>query len=125
MEASFMERVIGLGKKARLRSIEAAENAYSYALRNYEFVENKINELIKENEIFLSSARAEHDESKRLYLQEIASHNSSIDDFKFSYFDKDKEAIEAYTLWFWNVLITVTFFHKPLTCFMWRRAKNY
>lgn len=96
MEASFMEKVLGLGKKARLRSIEAAENAYSYALRNYESAENKINELIKENEIFLSSARAEYDESKRLYLQEIASHNNSIDDFKFSYFDKDKEAIEAY-----------------------------
>ncbi|WP_082451618.1 restriction endonuclease [Paenibacillus ihuae] len=96
MDSSFMEKVIGLGKKARLRSIEAAENSYNYALHNYESAETKINELIKENEIFLSSARAEYDETKRLYLEEIASHNSSIDDFKNSYFSKDKEAIEAY-----------------------------
>ncbi|WP_379138302.1 restriction endonuclease [Paenibacillus sp. sgz500958] len=96
MEASFMEKIIGLGKKARLRSIEKAENAYNYALRNYESAENKINELIKENEIFLSSARAEYDEAKRLYLGEISSHNSSVDDFKTSYFSKEKEAIEAY-----------------------------
>ncbi|MBW4084586.1 restriction endonuclease [Paenibacillus sp. S150] len=53
--------------------------------------------LIKENEIYLSTARAEYDEAKRLYLEEIASHNSSIDDFKTSYFNKDKEAIESYS----------------------------
>ncbi|MBY9085290.1 restriction endonuclease [Paenibacillus sp. HN-1] len=97
MEASFIEKVIGLGKKARLRSIEAAENAYNYALHNYESAETKINELVKENEIFLSSARAEYDKAKRLYLEELASYNSSIDDFKISYFNKDKEAIEAYS----------------------------
>ncbi|WP_143186185.1 restriction endonuclease [Paenibacillus sp. P3E] len=97
MEPSFMEKIIGLGKKARLRSIEAAENAYNYALHNYESAETKINELIKENEKSLSSARAEYDEAMRLYLEEIASHNSSIDDFKTSYFNKDKEAIESYS----------------------------
>ncbi|WP_313638106.1 restriction endonuclease [Paenibacillus sp.] len=96
MEASYMEKIIGLGKKARLRSIETAESAYSYALRNYECAEKTINGLIEENEMFLSSARAEYDEAKRLYLEEIASHNSTIDDFKTSYFNKDKEAIEAY-----------------------------
>ncbi len=96
MEASCMEKIIGLGKKARLRSIETAESAYSYALRNYECAEKTINGLIEENEMFLSSARAEYDEAKRLYLKEIASHNSTIDDFKTSYFNKDKEAIEAY-----------------------------
>ncbi|KGE18827.1 hypothetical protein PWYN_05210 [Paenibacillus wynnii] len=96
MEASLMERIIGHGKKARLRSIETAENAYNNALRDFESTENKINDLIKENEIFLSSARVEYDEAKRLYLGEISSQNSSIDDFKTSYFDKEKEAIEAY-----------------------------
>ncbi|WP_052091881.1 restriction endonuclease [Paenibacillus sp. FSL H7-0357] len=96
MEAPLIEKITGLGKKARLRSIEAAENTYNYALRNYESAEMRKNELIKENETFLNSARAEYDEAKRLYLEEIASHNSFIDDFKSSYFDKDKEAIEAY-----------------------------
>ncbi|KAA9005482.1 restriction endonuclease [Paenibacillus spiritus] len=96
MKPSFIEKISGLGKKARLRVIEIAENTYNYALRDYESAEMRRNELIKENEKFLSTARAEYDEAKRLYLEEIASHNSSIDDFRISYFNKYKEAIEAY-----------------------------
>ncbi|WP_076119910.1 restriction endonuclease [Paenibacillus odorifer] len=96
MEPSFVEKISGLGKKARLRAIEAAENTYNYALRDYESAEMRRNELIKENDTFLSSARAEYDEAKRLFLDEITSHNSSIDNFKTNYINKDKEAIEAY-----------------------------
>lgn len=96
MEPSFVEKISGLGKKARLRAIEATENTYNYALRDYESAEMRRNELIKENDTFLSSARAEYDEAKRLFLDEITSHNSSIDNFKTNYINKDKEAIEAY-----------------------------
>ncbi|WP_340021951.1 restriction endonuclease [Paenibacillus sp. FSL K6-1096] len=95
-EPPFIERIIGLGKKARLKVIEAAEKEYKYALREYEAAEMRRSERIKENDIFLSTAREEYDEAKRLYLEEIASYNSSIDDFKNNYFNKEKEEIEAY-----------------------------
>ncbi|MEI2396138.1 restriction endonuclease [Paenibacillus phytohabitans] len=124
MKPSFIEKISGLGKKTRLREIEAAENTYDYALHDFESAETRRNELIKDNEIFLSSARAEYDEAKRLYLEEIDSHNSSIYDFKRSYFDKDKEAIEAYNTLVLERSNYIDIFPQTFTLFYLEESKE-
>ncbi|MEK3884383.1 restriction endonuclease [Paenibacillus sp. PL2-23] len=91
-----MEKVIGLGKKARLNAINAAEEAFNSAVRHHQMMVQHIEEIIKENEAILTIAKDKYDNERNSYLKEIEEHNKSIDEFKFTYFNGDKEAVEAY-----------------------------
>ncbi|WP_152391924.1 restriction endonuclease [Paenibacillus guangzhouensis] len=95
-EASFMEKVIGLGKKARLKSIQVAEEAFNNAMHHHQSIILQIEEIKKENEIELNTAKKTYEEEKRKFYDEIEVHNISIDEFKSAYFNGDKEAVEAY-----------------------------
>lgn len=98
VEAPLIEKIIGLGKKARLKSVEAAEELYAVAVREHEAMNVRIEEIRLENSSLLDNSMKKYEVEKQQYLEDLKNHNESINEFKESYYSGDKDAVEAYNV---------------------------
>ncbi|MEF3306251.1 restriction endonuclease [Paenibacillus sp. GYB003] len=95
-EASIAEKLLGIGKKARLKSLVEAEEAFNSANRHHRSLQQQIEEIKKENEVALEAAKISYEKEKEIFLRDLTEHNQAIDQFKINYFKGEKDAVEAY-----------------------------